>query len=330
MKSQTIQCREIKFAVTLLFIVALSNCQLRSPHKTDSGEEIPFEFEVKGSNGDLIRSKDLDRSSLLLVFFNIESVSAWRALSQIEKAVQECGHKRLSLLAVGRGRSTSSTAENIDDLKGEFSILSPIIFDQNNRISKSFKVPDCCDYLYLYAPGWAFRASQPLAASYTQLDELSKGLFQDQSKNASPPESAERTEPNALLTMLRSSGIFTRSARDKLTVLNIFRGVCEGCKTGKRLETLNALSSNFGDKLSVVSLFSKGDFSHQDLENLRKILKPNHETLLIEISESEIQRPNGSLLIVFDPQGRIVWMEKSGLSETDVYHSIESLVNKMR
>lgn len=294
--------RKIKCAAIFLFTVAPLSCQLGANHGTTSKEGIPFEFEAKGSNGELIRSKDLERSSILLVFFNIESVAAWRALSQIEKAVQKYGHKRPSILAVGRPGLTS-TAEHINDLKEEFSILSPIIFDQDNRISKSFKVPDCCDYLYSYAPGWVFRTSQPLAASYTQIDELVKDLFQDQSKNAYLPESDEKAELNALLATLRSSGIISRPAQNRLTVLNIFSGMCEGCATGKRLETLNALSSNFGDKLSVVSIFSKGDFSDQDLENLRKILKPNHETLLKEIDGAEIYLLNGRLLIVFDPRG---------------------------
>jgi len=323
MKSQIMQVSMIRYAVTLLFAIALLSCQLKLRHKTDSKENIPFEFEVKGSSGEVIRSEDMSRSSMVLIFFNVESVSAWRALSKMERTFQKYGRDRLSLLAIGRSRSTSA-AENIADLEREFSILSPVIFDRDNRISKSFKVPDCCDYIYLYTPS----NSQPLAVSYTQLDELARDLVYGRSKNADLPESDEETEAKALLAMLRSSGISL--CQEKLTVLNLFSGMCEGCSTGNRLETLNALSSNFGDKLSVISLFSKGDFSHQDLENLRKIIRPNHETLLSEIDKSKIQLLNGHLLVVFDPTGKIVWMEKPGLSETAVYRSIESLAKKLR
>ncbi len=78
----------------------------------------------------------------------------------------------------------------------------------------------------------------------------------------------------------------------------------------------------------MLLIFSDKHFSGQDMDNFRAILPM--ADLLVQ-GDIEAMRPyltDGKLLVVLDSKGSVIWHEKPGMAEQQVFSEISDLVQK--
>lgn len=112
-----------------------------------------------------------------------------------------------------------------------------------------------------------------------------------------------------------------------LTIVNVFDDFSPGCPTGNRFETIERFNSSQPAGSNVLLIFSEKGFSNQDVENFKAIL-PMAE-LMVQ-GDIEALRPyliEGKLLVVLDPNGRLVWHERANVSEQQLLSELSNLVN---
>lgn len=113
-----------------------------------------------------------------------------------------------------------------------------------------------------------------------------------------------------------------------LTIVNVFDEFSTGCPTGNRFETMERLNSLRPTGTAMLLIFSDKHFSGQDMDNFRAILPM--ADLLVQ-GDIEAMRPHltdGKLLVVLDSKGSVIWHEKPGMAEQQVFSEISDLVQK--
>ena len=107
-----------------------------------------------------------------------------------------------------------------------------------------------------------------------------------------------------------------------LTIVNVFDAFSPGCPTGNRFETIERFNSLRPAGSSVLLIFSEKSFTTQDVENFKAIL-PLAESMVQ--GDIEALRPyliDGKLLVVLDSNGRLVWQEKTNVSEQQLFSEL--------
>ena len=107
-----------------------------------------------------------------------------------------------------------------------------------------------------------------------------------------------------------------------LTIVNVFDAFSPGCPTGNRFETIERFNSLRPAGSSVLLIFSEKSFTTQDVENFKAIL-PLAESMVQ--GDIEALRPyliDGKLLVVLDSNGRLIWQEKTNVSEQQLFSEL--------
>ena len=107
-----------------------------------------------------------------------------------------------------------------------------------------------------------------------------------------------------------------------LTIVNVFDAFSPGCPTGNRFETIERFNSLRPAGSNVLLIFSEKSFSTQDVENFKAIL-PLAESMVQ--GDIEALRPyliDGKLLVVLDSNGRLIWQEKTNVSEQQLFSEL--------
>ena len=110
-----------------------------------------------------------------------------------------------------------------------------------------------------------------------------------------------------------------------LTIVNVFDGFSPGCPTGNRFDTIERFNSSRPAGTKVLLIFSEKSFTSQDVENFKAIL-PMAETMVQ--GDIEAVRPyliDGKLLVVLDSRGRLIWQEKTHVSEQQLLSELVQL-----
>jgi len=111
------------------------------------------------------------------------------------------------------------------------------------------------------------------------------------------------------------------------TIVNVFDDFSPGCPTGNRFETIERFNALQPAGSTVLLIFSDKNFSAQDVENFKAIL-PLAESMVQ--GDIEALRPyliDKKLLVVLDSNGRLVWQEKTSVSEQQLLGELSSLIN---
>jgi len=107
-----------------------------------------------------------------------------------------------------------------------------------------------------------------------------------------------------------------------LTIVNVFDDFSPGCPTGNRFDTIERFDSLRPAGSSVLLIFSEKSFTTQDVENFKAIL-PLAESMVQ--GDIEALRPyliDGKLLVVLDSNGRLIWQEKTNVSEQQLFSEL--------
>ena len=111
----------------------------------------------------------------------------------------------------------------------------------------------------------------------------------------------------------------------RFTIVNVFDDFSPGCPTGNRFDTIEHFNSARPAETNVVLIFSDKSFSIQDVENFRQML-PLAESMVQ--GDIEALRPyliDKKLLLVLDSSGRLVWQEKTDVSEQQLLSELHEL-----
>lgn len=276
-------------------------------------------FEAVDSEGRAVRQENLTGTPSVVAFFDVDSVQAWRSLAKLEQAFAARGGSPVKIIGIGAVKSESQTNLDINSVKREYQISFPVIFDAQKKLSTLFDAPNCCDYIYLYDSGGAFRSSEKLSIAYAKLDELAAELL---GKGESRPDTSD------LGTVLKVSNQSANSdllpvADHGLTIVNLFDQFCADCASGDRLQTLERLTQLHQTTLAV---FSEKNFSAQDIDNFKLMLPTRCSILRGDIEAARPHLNSARLLLVFDSERRVLWREEPGMSEQDIFVNVKRLV----
>src|ERR1700686_663680 len=155
----------LMIVTALLFVGCRSVALPKNNAPVTESAKLP-QFDALDSDGNRIESNQLAYKTVVVAFFDPESVLAWRTLSKI---AQTFGKAPISIIGIAGAKAESGESVNISSLKGEYQIAFPLILDKDNHLSKSFGAPSCCDYLYVYDSVGKLRSSQRLSESYNNL-----------------------------------------------------------------------------------------------------------------------------------------------------------------
>ncbi|GEM_PF-5996085 len=250
----------LKIILTLLVFVFVGCNQV---NKTKVNISVLPQFEAIDSQGTKIVSEQFSNSPLVVVFFDTESILAWRTLSEFEKVSQKQTNPPTSYLAIGSTKSNSLEQASVNSLKQEYKISFPVIVDAENRFSTLFNAPDCCDSVFLYDVQGKMAAAKKLSELFSKADSFISPLTETKQANDSNPENKSSDEENSASANKTDfiNALTVKTERGKtepiplskqgLTLVNLFGQFCADCATGQRLERLNSLTQNKNEKLTL-------------------------------------------------------------------------------
>jgi len=100
-----------------------------------------------------------------------------------------------------------------------------------------------------------------------------------------------------------------------------------GCPTGDRFQTMERLNSLRPTGTAFVLVFSEKRFSAQDVENFKAILSMPDALVQGDIEPIRPYLSYGKLLVVLDSKGKLIWHEKSNMSEQQVLKEVAQLIH---
>lgn len=119
-------------------------------------------------------------------------------------------------------------------------------------------------------------------------------------------------------------------------ILTFFSYMCGVCKSGKRIKMLDSIQGltkkHIDGKTSIYLIFSNV-YNQSDLEEWKKRLDLPFEIFFAKdifsndekyVTDEDLK--NDPLTIVLDRHKRVIFIEQPGMSEKDVYHSLESII----
>lgn len=114
---------------------------------------------------------------------------------------------------------------------------------------------------------------------------------------------------------------------NKLTIVNVFDEFSTGCPTGNRFETMERLNSLRATGTTMLLVFSEKHFSTQDMENFKEILPMSDSLVQGDIEAIRPHLTEGKLLVILDSKGSVIWHEKPGSHEQQVFNEISKLIH---
>lgn len=315
--------RILAFLISLCLLLA--GCDFAHHSKSGNTPQSLPSFDASGSDGSLIESSNLLGMPLLVVFFDTESVLAWRDLAELQAVSNRQSEPGIRLIAIGGTRDGMQQTVDLKELKKEYSLSFPIIPDAGNRLSKLFQPSNRYGSIHAYDSQGALIRAFTFSDSRNRLGDVIARVANDQTANVTA--GATVTDGIREMKVVDSSGnyILLPVSQHKLTAVNIFDAFCSECQTGDRLNTLNRLAKEMGEKVEVVVVFSIEKFWLQDIENLRMIVGISGSAFRADFIDSGLTIQNGRFLVVFNPQKEILWQEKSDWSENDIYREIKRI-----
>lgn len=316
-------------AAWLLCLLVLPPSACQRAVEREEPRALPV-FGVNDSEGNFVRSEDFLKGPLVVALFDVESVLAWRTLAELQELQGRDGAGRFALLAVGGLKGDAAAAPDVNALKAEYGITSPVVFDRERRLPELFRAEGCCNSLYLYRPRGRIHSTARLSESSAQLPKLISELLKE-----TPPGAASRSpadEKNLLeaFALTDSSGRPSASpaAEGGLTVVCLFDRFCDECATGQRLQNLDNLAKITGGGGRALAVFSKDGFSAQDVENMKQMLPARVPMLLGDVERVRPYFAGDKLLLVFDARGEVVWYERPQMSEREIFDSVARLLKE--
>lgn len=320
------KCAGTEFVLVCLIsqCLLLAGCGSRHSH---TSQALPG-FEAVGSDGRLIKSSDLLGMPSLVVFFDTESVLAWRNLSELQAVSNQQGEPGIRLIAIGSTRDGIQQTVDIEELKKEYALSLPILPDTDDHLSKLFQPSNLCDSIHAYDSRGTLIHAYTFNDSRQRLGEIIARVVNKPAANVTAGAAvADRIRE---MKVVDSSGneIPLPVSQRKLTVVNLFDAFCSECDTGDRLDTLNALAKELGRKVEVVAVFSREKFALQDIENLRAIVGISGSAFQADFTDPGLRTYKGRFLVLFNTQKEILWQEKSDWSEKDIYREIKRITER--
>lgn len=293
------------------------------------------QFSMISSNGKALRSDELRQSPLVVVFFDANSILAWRFLKELEEGIRTHNTETVSALGVLASRERrNDSLPDIPHLAENYRISFPLVADPDRKYSALFQTPTCCDAVYFYRKGGDLYARRTLSEMRGRLESELSGIANDKPAQAAGLPTAVITQEKILHTVMLIDSDGTerpiRLATKGVTLVNLFDAMCTECATGERLETLKLLSEDFSEDVNVIAVFSRSRFSERDLDNFRSLFKLPFPLFLGNVESTQLALVNGMLLAAFDAEGRIVWQTKSGLSELEIYRTVKETTGRKR
>jgi hypothetical protein len=139
-------------------------------------------------------------------------------------------------------------------------------------------------------------------------------------------ESGELAKSVGRVTINQSTGNKTPiPLGHAFTIVNVFDDFSPGCPTGNRFETLERFNSTRPAGTAVLLIFSEKSFSTQDVENFKAILPLSESMVQGNIEALKPYLVDKKLLVVLDSNGRLVWQEKTNVSEQQLLSELFNL-----
>ncbi len=296
--------------------------------RSESSTEITAEnvrlpqFQAVDSDGNQVRFDPLITRPVLIAFFDPGSVLAWRTLAQLDR--QSRVLRNISFIGIASSQIQSAEAATIDAPKMQFDISFPIIPDPEGRVLKVFQIRNCCDLLQTYDAQGTLKQSLKLSDSINKLDLILGEL----TSTASAVKSESTTVPIDGIKVSTTPGRLQPLpiADHGLTLVNLFDEFCSECATGDRLQTMARLNQSERPPAKILLVFSGTQFSESDLENFRVLLS-NDFLIKGDIEAAKPHLNNGKLLLIIDSSRNVVWQEKRGMQEDEVFSAVSQLIS---
>jgi peroxiredoxin len=289
-------------------------------------------FQAVDSEGNQVISDQLSGRVAVVVFFDPDSVLAWRTLSELGKKQRSQTNPGTFILGFASQRTTSDVPPDINSTKKEFQIPFPVVRDQDKHFSEAFQSPSCCDYLNVYDKQGTLKTSMKLSESYEKLDSLLSDAPAVSPAVEHPfALTAEEVVTRIKISDQSGNNVPLPTAPRGLTILNLFSDFCSECLTGNRLQTMGRLNQFHRPSSKTFIVFSKKTFSNKDIQNFKAMLPLSDSLVQGDIEVAEPFLIKGKLLIVLDANKRLIWQERAGMTEdqvlADVSHLLQSSAN---
>ncbi len=295
--------------------------------RSDSATEITAEnvslpeFQAVDSDGNQVRLDPLITRPVLIAFFDPGSVLAWRTLAQLDRKSRAL--RNISFIGIASSQIQSAEAATIDGPKMQFDISFPIVSDPDGRALRVFQIRNCCDLLQIYDAQGTLKQSVKLSESINKLDLILVEL----TSTSSAPNSESTTVPIDGIKVGTTPGRLQPLpiADHGLTLVNLFDEFCSECDTGDRLQTVARLNQSARPPAKILLVFSGSQFSQLDLENFTVLLS-NDFLIKGDIEAAKPHLNNGKLLLIIDSSRNVVWQEKRGMKEEEVFAAVWQLL----
>jgi peroxiredoxin len=286
------------------------------------------QFEALDSEGNQIRSNQMNERVVIAAFFDPDSVLAWRTLSELDQKCQSQKNSGPFLIGVASSRVESNGMPNINSLKKQYQITFPIIPDQEKRLSQAFQSPNCCDYLNLYDKQGALKTGMRLSESHNKMDSIVAESLGAES-TVEQPSQLRGPELLSRLKINRQGGVPESIPTSQgLTVVNVFDEFCTECPTGSRFQTISRLYRLLQPTTRIFMIFSEKNFSTEDVENFKTILSTPDSLVQGDVEALKPYMIKGKLLIVFDSDKNLIWQEKPEMTEQEVLAEVSGLLQR--
>jgi peroxiredoxin len=284
-------------------------------------------FEALDSDGNRVLSDQGSNKVVVVAFFDLDSVLAWRTLSKLGEKYQSQNKTSAFLIGIASSRNESAEMLSLNSLKNQYQIFFPIIPDREKRLSQALQSPNCCDYLNIYDTHGTLTKSMRLSEAYDQLDSIvAESLGTDPATER--PSALKGPEILNRIKITSHAGVQESipMAGQGLTVVNLFDQFCTECPTGIRFQTMNRLNQLRQPISRMFIVLSEKNFSTEDVENFKTILSA--PDLLVQ-GDMEGVKPyliKGKLLMVFDSHKNLIWQENPGMTEQEVLTDVSRLL----
>lgn len=317
-----------KTAVSALALVLSGCAHIDNPKTGNVAAGLP-KFDLVESEGGKVESQQFADKRVLVMLFEVNSVYAWRRLAEF---ASPCSDQQVRCLAIAGTKTSPGDQTDINSLKQQYRIGFPIVPDPDSRVPTVFGVPGCCDYVLLYD---AHGNLKHLGSLHSEASSIISQFSGDKPSQSNDPEDFQplpSAELSRTVRITTASGIkgTVPFAKRGFTVINLFDQFCTECATGERLETLKRLARTPGSDLKISAVFSEKNFSFQDIENFRSMLRTEYQLYQGDLGSAADAMIGGRLLLVFDHRGALVWQEKPHMTEEAILQAVTHLENPDR
>lgn len=272
---------------------------------------------------------------LALLFFKSTVTKHKTLLAYAQVVYNKFKDKGLSIFGITEKKE--SIGENL-----ESTISFPLIVDSSKKITKTFNVGDCCGGTVIFNRNGKIKFNTPALVSpetfrqLIELEVLGKITYDVPAPLKRNLFVKDKKAPGIKLEEVYSKKVTNFSSiREKNLIVTFLSSVCGVCRTGSRVKNLVKLREilqKHQKEVKVILVFFK-PFDEKDIEEWESHIEMPFEKYISAniYSDEENYITDESLksnpfTIVINDAGKVLFSERRGMSETQLFEEITKLI----